>query len=53
MRIKYECPKCHAVVHSSKKPEYCICGGKYETVRKKVDKFINGLGLGDVFGIGK
>ena len=29
---KYVCPKCHAVVWSSKKPVYCICGGKYETV---------------------
>ncbi len=50
---RYECPKCHAVIHSDKNPVYCICGGKYKTIREKVDQFIEGCGLGDVFGIGK
>jgi hypothetical protein len=29
-REKYVCPKCKSVVHSKARPEYCICGGKYE-----------------------
>lgn len=27
--MKYQCPKCKVVIESSRKLEYCVCGGKY------------------------
>lgn len=53
---KHTCPKCHAVVWSSKKPEYCVCGGKYQTmpeILKTIFNYIDDLGeveFRDIFG---
>ena len=44
--MKYECPNCHAVVHSDKKLEYCVCGWKYEEDYKQM---FHDMGLGDIF----
>lgn len=42
---KYVCPKCHAVMWSSKKPMYCICGGKYQTTKEILDEILNGISV--------
>ena len=47
---KYVCPKCRAVIHSNKKPEYCVCGGKYKTAVEEFNDLMNGLGFGFLSG---
>jgi protein-arginine kinase activator protein McsA len=35
---KYVCPKCHAIMWSSKKSKYYVCGGKYKTTQEAVEE---------------
>lgn len=40
--MRYQCPNCKAVVTSTQKLEYCICGGKYKTMADEIIEMFAG-----------